>query len=161
MSPAIFRAAPSPSAALLADSHTRVVDVVCLQECPPLDEYQWPDAWHSVLAGDIAIVSRYPVDTIEAFHLKHSGSSCPPVIALYAVVDLPGRPVHVCCVHPSSPGPAFSELLDRQTLIHPSQIGTVTEAIENRRLESQQLVAWLADFPPADVVAGDFNMPHG
>ncbi len=143
------------------DSRRLSVDVVCLQECPPIKPSKPTEGWNIVREGQIAIASPYPIDQVKVSRREFPPSRWPPVNAVVAVVHHPKRDLRVCAVHLRTPRQGISEVLDRQTGVNPYRNGALKGEIAIRRAESKALAAWLDTLAPVDVVAGDFNMPEG
>lgn len=143
------------------DSRRLSVDVVCLQECPPIKPSRPIEGWNVVREGQIAVASPYSIDQVQISRREFPPSRWPPVNAVVAVVHHPDRDLRVCAVHLRTPRQGISEVLDQQTGISPYRSGGLKGEIAIRRAESKALVAWLDTQPPVDVVAGDFNMSEG
>ncbi len=134
-------------------------DIVALQECREDVQFDWPAGWHVHRQGRLVTGSRHPIDSIGFSQRHHTGSERPPVNALHCAVKTPIHCVAFVNVHLLTPRQGLSEVLDRQTVISPSRSGTVTDEIELRRRESEDVAKWVSGFAENAVIAGDFNMP--
>jgi len=134
-------------------------DAVALQECPAELRLDWPSGWNVVHAGGMLVASPHPLASVEESRRRHPPSRWPAVNGLRCTLETPQGPVRFCCVHLRTPREGLSETLDRSTGISPARSATLTAAIADRRMESEELVRWLGDFSGPSIVAGDFNMP--
>ncbi len=134
-------------------------DLVMLQECPSDFQTQWPAGWHMQRAGQLVIAARYPLEVIEESRRLVPPSRWPPVNGLLVRAVLPSGPVHVACVHQTSPREGLAEVLDRQTGVSLGRAGKVVENLETRSTESTALGNWLAGAAHPLLIGGDFNMP--
>ena len=96
-------------------SKTMEPDLVAVQECP---SRQWkiPDNWHVQRAGELIVVSRYPISH-EKFRIAAGRRANPVINGLYCVVETPSGPVGVCSVHLETPRRGLSTVLDREKVI--------------------------------------------
>jgi vancomycin resistance protein VanJ len=146
------------------DALRRVVDrerpdIVAIQEPGNGDGMRLPENWHVERQGQLIIASPYPIRDVQRWQRKEPPSRWPPLVALYAVIDRPGRSLAICNVHLTSPHHGLAEVLDGDTIVSPSRSETLTELNYWRHRESEMLTEWIATLPRIDVLAGDFNMP--
>ncbi len=134
-------------------------DIVALQEIGRETEVPFPDDWHVVREGQLVIGSPYAIKDVQTWYRREPTMQWPPLLAIYAVVDCPGRPVAVCNIHLTSPQHGITETLDRHTLVNVSRAERLRGLNQLRQQESEALSAWLSELPRVDVVMGDFNMP--
>ena len=137
-------------------------DAVALQECRWDDKQLarvFPEDWHIRQAGSLLIATPHPIIQTPEHHRLRPLSSWTRINGLYCVVDGPLEPVGVCSVHMRTPRDGLYTVLDRRTGVSLGRSGAVTEEIEWRRAESEDLAAWLRGWENPTVVAGDFNMP--
>jgi len=134
-------------------------DLVMLQECPADFQAQWPADWHMHRAGQLVIAARYPLDVVDESRRLQPPSRWPPVNGVLVRAHLPTGPMHVACVHQTSPREGLAEVLDRQTGVSLGRAGKVVENLETRSTESTALSNWLAGAARPLLIGGDFNMP--
>jgi vancomycin resistance protein VanJ len=137
-------------------------DAVALQECSWNDKQLtriFPEDWHIRQAGSLLIATPHPIIQTHEHRVLRPPSSWTRINGLYCVIDGPLEPVGVCSVHMRTPREGLYTILDRRTGVSLDRSGAVTEEIEWRRVESEDLAAWLRAWDTPTVVAGDFNMP--
>ncbi|MFH1919637.1 MAG: endonuclease/exonuclease/phosphatase family protein [Planctomycetota bacterium] len=134
-------------------------DMVALQECDTRGQVEWPDGWHSVRKGELAIGSPYPLRDEQIGRRNHPPSRWLPINALAAVVETPQGDVTLVSVHLRTPRRGLEPVLSRRTLIDPSQSQVLTDEIGFRRSEAEDLRKWIDTLPGPVVIAGDLNMP--
>lgn len=134
-------------------------DVVALQECPPDFPVSWPSGWQVRRAGGLVVASPYSLGEADQSRRRHPPSRWPAVNALRCTVETPLGPVRICCVHLRTPRYGLDETLDRRTGVSPARSAALTAGTADRRLESEELAAWLAGEPASSIIVGDFNMP--
>ena len=78
---------------------------------------------------------------------------------LSCVVVTPDQEIRFSTLHPPNPHHNFDKLLDRYTILRPSQHGQLAEEIENRWRDAEQTAQALADGRQSRVIAGDLNLP--
>jgi len=135
------------------------LDVVALQECSGHIQLDWPQDWNIRREGGLLVASRFPLGEKSISHRHHPPSRWPGVNALRCAVETPHGRVDVCCVHLRSPRSGLGQTLDRRTGVNPARREALIAGTRNRRLESEELVAWLGDSETPLIVLGDFNMP--
>jgi endonuclease/exonuclease/phosphatase (EEP) superfamily protein YafD len=144
-------------AALIAATNP---DVVALQECcPNCEQPTWPAGWHVHRQGHLVTASHYPIETVEFSQRRWPPSEWPPTNGLRCVIQTPNHRIGFVNIHLRTPREGLSAVLSRRTLVSPSKSAALLEEIEYRRLESEELQAWISQFPGPLVIAGDFNMP--
>lgn len=134
-------------------------DIVAVQECP---SWQWriPAEWEVERAGELIVVSRYPILKTEVSRCLWPPSQKKPFInGLRCTIATPYGPVGFACVHLDTPKPALQLILDPEKVLDFSQIAVAEDRLEYRRLETVDMVRWLAELPEPKIIAGDFNMP--
>jgi endonuclease/exonuclease/phosphatase family metal-dependent hydrolase len=77
----------------------------------------------------------------------------------HCVVEAPARDIDFCSVHMLSPHGGIDAVLDRQTVLRPSEGPVLDADIELRSEESADTARWVGRLPPSFIFAGDFNMP--
>jgi endonuclease/exonuclease/phosphatase family metal-dependent hydrolase len=144
-------------AALMAATNP---DVVALQECcATCQQPEWPAGWNVHRHGLLVTASHYPLQVVASSQRRWPPSEWPPTNALCCVIQTPNHRIRFINLHLRTPRQGLAEVLNRRTLISPSQRHALDDEIEYRRLESEELQAWLDQFPDPRVIAGDFNMP--
>ena len=83
----------------------------------------------------------------------------PHVDMLHCIVQTPEREIDFCSVHLLSPREGIEAVLDRQTVLRPSEGPTLAAEIEQRSQESEDAARWVGRLSQSLIVAGDFNMP--
>ena len=78
---------------------------------------------------------------------------------LHCTVQAAGRDIDFCSVHLLSPHQGLEAVLDRQTLLRPSDGPMLDAEIEQRRLESEDAHRFVRNLASPPILAGDFNMP--
>jgi endonuclease/exonuclease/phosphatase (EEP) superfamily protein YafD len=137
----------------------RKPDIVALQEAGPLELITIKnERWHTVQEGSLAIASRFPIRDVRTWRRGEPSLSCPPIAALYAIIDLPSGSIAVCNVHLISPQEGFAGF-NRSSTAGASRSEQLTELNYWRFRESELLTAWIEEQPRVDIVMGDFNMP--
>jgi vancomycin resistance protein VanJ len=134
-------------------------DVIALQEVDGDIELPFPKNWHVVREGEFVIASRYPIRDVQTWYRLEPPVQWPPLLAVYAVIDLPDRPVSLCNVHLTSPQQGITETLDRHTVVNINRTSTLKQLNELRQCESASLSAWISQLPHVDVLLGDLNLP--
>ena len=134
-------------------------DIVALQEFGADEELLLPDDWHSVREKGLLIASPHPISEVQVCYRHEPPAKWPPLMALYAVIDIPERRTCVCNIHLTSPHHGLTEVLDRHTIVSLDRTGTLTQLNEIRRQESETTSAWLRKLPQVDILMGDFNLP--
>ncbi len=134
------------------------IDILVLQECrnPPDDLV--PPNWHSVHAGELFILSRYPIAQtgIVTRALSHR---YPRPIALIGSIDSPFGTFPLATLHMLSPSQGLQQLLSAITLIDVSRKGTLEQEIIWRRMENLHASGGLQNYSEDLIIAGDFNTP--
>jgi endonuclease/exonuclease/phosphatase family metal-dependent hydrolase len=103
--------------------------------------------------------SRYPIRDTDFSQRRWPPSKWAPENALRCVIETPKVRIRFINVHLETPREGISAVLNRGTLISPSRSDALTERIECRRLESEELVGWIGQSSEPVLIAGDFNMP--
>jgi endonuclease/exonuclease/phosphatase (EEP) superfamily protein YafD len=139
-------------------------DVVALQECPDWDQASlsrlFPEPWTVRRGGTLLVASRHAIVAPPETHLRNRPPSREPVVnGLYCVVESPQGRLGICSVHQRTPRPGLYIVLDGQTGLSAERGRAVTEETAARRMEAEDLVAWLQGRDVPTVVAGDLNMP--
>jgi len=130
---------------------------VALQEVrgapPPLI---WPEGWHVVYRDEYLLASRYPI--VEA------GSALRTTVAnkhigFRYLIQFPDRQVQFFNLHLMTPRSGLEAVLDRRSGLDLSGIPMLEAILRVREAETRLASDWVASFPDAKIVAGDFNMP--
>ncbi len=138
---------------------TTGVDIVALQECHLNLTKSAPKNWQVVQAGELAILSRYPLragNSVQSFHPPHQW---PRTTLLHCIVQTPEGDLSFCTVHLPSPRYGLQTVLDRTTLLSFSRRSLLNEEIAHRQSTSQKIQQVIASLPQPVIIAGDFNMP--
>ena len=138
-------------------------DVVLLQECPDWDtkalERLFPGDWSVERAGNLLVATRFRIVESQEHRRSQPPSGGRTVNGLFCRIESPQGRLGVCSVHLRTPREGLYTVLDRRTGLSPGRSGAVKDEIELRRIESQDLSAWIRGMDDPTVVAGDFNMP--
>ncbi|HEY1602718.1 MAG TPA: endonuclease/exonuclease/phosphatase family protein [Pirellulales bacterium] len=134
-------------------------DIVALQECDSDVRIPWPETWHEIREGALVVASRYPLRDSDHSVRAHPQSQWPPSNALRCVVEAPSGDIGFCCVHLLTPRSGLERVLDQRTIVAPGRSRMLSELIQCRRWESEELKQWITDFNRPTIIAGDFNMP--
>jgi endonuclease/exonuclease/phosphatase (EEP) superfamily protein YafD len=134
-------------------------DIVALQGCWGEVHIRWPAEWHVCQVDSFIVASRYPVVHQGADHGWALPGHGLHTDILRCTIQSPGRDIDFSSVHLASPHQGLESVLDRKTLLRPSDGPALDAEIEQRRLESEDAQSWVGDLAPPSVLAGDFNMP--
>ncbi|TVS20944.1 MAG: hypothetical protein EA424_01425 [Planctomycetaceae bacterium] len=138
-------------------------DAVALQECSHWDDQHlariFPGDWHVRRAGSLLIATPHQIIETHEHRRPRAPGSETRINGLYCLIDGPLGPVGVCSIHLRTPREGLYTVLDRRIGLAPGRSAAVTEEIEWRRIESEDLSSWLRRIDNPTVVAGDFNMP--
>lgn len=134
-------------------------DIVALQECQTDLQLDWPAGWHVRRQGRLVTGSLYPISSTDFSQRRWPANTWPFENALRCVIQTPSRRIEFVNVHLRTPRQGLEEVLNRRTFIDPSKRTSVTNEIEYRRLECEDLVGWIAESSDPVIIAGDFNMP--
>ncbi len=134
-------------------------DVVALQGCWGGVRIRWPKGWHVCQVAGFVIASRYPVVHRGPDHSWQLPGHWPHIDMLRCTVEAPGREIEFYSVHLLSPHEGLEAVLDRKTLLRPSDGPILDAEIEQRRAESEDAHRFVRSFGSAPILAGDFNMP--
>jgi vancomycin resistance protein VanJ len=138
---------------------TTGIDIVALQECMQNLSKSVPKDWQVLQAGQLAILSRYPLrsgNSVQSFHPPHQW---PRMTLLHCIVQTPEGDVTFCTVHLPSPRYGLETVLDRATLLSFSRRSLLNEEIAHRQNTSQAIRRAIDPLPQPMIIAGDFNMP--
>jgi endonuclease/exonuclease/phosphatase (EEP) superfamily protein YafD len=136
---------------------TLAPDVVALQGCWKHVRVDWPAGWHVRQQGDVLIASRYPLRELP--EVDSARELRPRVSLLACLVAAPGHDLCFCTLHPQSPHHSIDPLLDRWTVLRPSQSPQLVAEIENRWRDARAIAEWLAGTGKPEIIAGDLNVP--
>lgn len=136
----------------------RGVDIIACQELGTSDPL-FPPNWYSERQGRLLIASRFPITDTKKWIRHDPPQQWPPLIALHAVIEAPGRSLSLCNLHLTSPHHGLAALLDRKMIINPARRDRLQQLIALREQESRALRAWIDQQPETDLIVGDFNMP--
>jgi vancomycin resistance protein VanJ len=128
-------------------------DIVALQGCWHQARVKWPEGWHIVQRDELLIASRYPLREVR------SAQQGKRMNVLSCVVATPEQDIDLSTLHPQSPHRSFDKVLDRRTILRPSESGQLSQEIDDRWRDAEQTAQWLADGGESKIIAGDFNMP--
>ena len=89
------------------------------------------------------VASRYPLRHDGADHRWQRPGHWPRTDMLHCTIQSPGRDIDFCSVHLQSPHDGLSAVLDRQTVLRPSDGPALAAEIEQRRQESEDAQRWV------------------
>ena len=134
-------------------------DIVALQECRGEVHVDLPPGWHVLRKGEILVASRYVLREGRTIFGEHPGHRWPRLNLLHCVVESPVGDIPFVALHLPSPRYGITGILDRTTLIRPSQRGEMVGETALRRQASQVASQSVGQLGEAVFVVGDFNMP--
>jgi endonuclease/exonuclease/phosphatase (EEP) superfamily protein YafD len=132
-------------------------DIVALQEVPGVPpEIVWPDGWHVVHRDELLVASRFPIRELERLPMPYVPGK---LAAIRYEVQCGNRAVQLFNLHLLSPRRGLEAVLDANQGIDFSKIPKLERILRLRDSESRLVSDWIAQFPGAKIVVGDFNMP--
>ncbi len=134
-------------------------DIVALQGCWGQFHVNWPAGWHVRQEGELVVASRYPLRHDGADHRWQRPGHWPRTDMLCCTVESPGRDINFSSVHLESLHDGLSAVLNRKTVLRPSNSMALAVEIEQRRRESEDAQGAVDGFSESPVLAGDFNLP--
>ncbi len=134
-------------------------DIVALQGCWSKLQVAWPEGWHVSREGSLVIASRYPLRRFGADLLWQRPGHSPHVHMLRCIVESPHGDVDFYSVHLDSPHIGLSAVLDRKTVLQPSNSAVLASESDLRRRESEEAQRVVSQLSESPVLAGDFNLP--
>ncbi len=134
-------------------------DIVALQGCWAEVRIRWPAGWHVCQRADFLVASRYPVVRQGADHGWRLPGHSRHMDILRCIVQASARDIDFCSVHLLSPRQGLEAVLDRRTLLRPSDGPTLDAEIAQRRLQSEDACRFVRDLRGTPILVGDFNMP--
>lgn len=134
-------------------------DLIAVQECAGVGEWHIPPGWNVERKGELLVASKFPILRVEVSYCRWPPRNNPDVDGLYCLVDTPQGQLGFCNVHLDTPRRGLRRVLSRTTILDLSDLDYVQARIEFRRMESQELSAWVQQFSAPVILAGDFNMP--
>jgi vancomycin resistance protein VanJ len=135
-------------------------DIVALQGCWGEVRIRWPTGWHVCQEGEFMVASRYPLVRNGADHCwRRPDHYWPYLDMIHCTVQASGREISFCSVHLLSPREGLEAVIDRKTVLRPSEGSVLAAQIEQRSQESEDAARWAGRLSPAMIFAGDFNMP--
>ncbi len=136
-------------------------DIVALQGCWPDVQVRWPAGWHTWKRGEFVVASRYPLLSRGTKNRVGPSEEWPQAGMVHCIVQTPDRDIDLFSTHLHSPRNGLRSVLDRETLLQPSD-GPILEAdIERRSRESANAEHWVRGFSGSPILVGDFNMSTG
>jgi vancomycin resistance protein VanJ len=138
---------------------TVLPDVVALQGCWGEVRVSWPTGWHVCQEGALVVASRYPLRRHAANHLWQRPGHWPRTDVMHCTVQSPEGDVEFCSIHLLSLHEGLEAVLDRRTLLRPSDGPALAAEIEQRRQQSADAEGWIRGLSDTPILAGDFNMP--
>ena len=133
--------------------------ILVLQETGWKEFLNLPEEWNVTREGQLAVASVYPIIESRGWDVRERPRPQSALAAMYAVVDSPSGPLGVVNVHLITPRDGLNEVIDRRTILSPSDSDHLSELNYFRNRESRLLAQWIDELPRVDFVAGDFNMP--
>jgi endonuclease/exonuclease/phosphatase (EEP) superfamily protein YafD len=134
-------------------------DIVALQGCWAEVQVRWPAGWHVWKEGEYVVASRYPLLDHKTEHRWSLVGHWPLLDMVHCTVQTPERDVDFFSTHLLSPRDGLGVVLDRQTLLRPSEGPALAADIDQRSQESEDVESWVRGFSGSPILAGDFNMP--
>ena len=132
-------------------------DVVALQEVPyNPPQIPWPPGWFVLQPDKFIVASRFPIVLQE--ELPCPGIPNKPV-AIRFTVKFPDRDVQFFNLHLFSPREGLQAVLDRKKGLDVSKTASLEASLRQRAGVSRLVSNWIAQFPGAKIVVGDFNTP--
>ena len=133
-------------------------DIVALQGCWAELRIRWPAGWHVCQVDDFVVASHYPIAHPGPDHCWQMPGGWSRMDIVHCVVQTSGRDIDVCSVHLLSPHLGLSSVLDRKTLLRPSDGPILDAEIDQRRDESEEIQGLIRNLA-SPILAGDFNLP--
>ena len=112
---------------LIADA---MPDIVALQGCWSQVRVRWPAGWHVCQVADFVVASRFPVIHEETDHSWRLPGHWPRMDMVRFIIQADGRDIDFCSVHLLSPHQGLEAVLDRQTVLRPSDSPALDAEIE-------------------------------
>jgi endonuclease/exonuclease/phosphatase (EEP) superfamily protein YafD len=134
-------------------------DLVMLQEHCDEVPLVWPDGWTVRTVGRLLIASRFDLAPIDSLDCQSRSMPQNYPDALACVVHTPHGELVVCNVHLETPREGLESVLSRRTVLRLGGAKDLQEVIRDRDDQSRQVRRFVNKTLPANVVAGDFNMP--
>jgi endonuclease/exonuclease/phosphatase (EEP) superfamily protein YafD len=132
-------------------------DVVALQEVPGIPpEIVWPGGWHVVHRDELLVASRFPILELERLPMPYVPGK---LAAIRYEIQCGNRAVQLFNLHLLSPRRGLEAVLDANKGIDYSKIPRLERSLRARDAESRLASDWIAQYPGAKIVVGDFNMP--
>ena len=139
--------------------NTALPDVVTLQGCWGNVQIRWPTGWHVRQEAGLLIASRYPLLDQGTVHSWRPPEHWQRTDMFHCAVQTPHGDVDFCSVHLVSPHRGIDAVLDRKTVVRPSDSLALASDIELRWQESEGAADWVATLYESPILAGDFNLP--
>ena len=134
-------------------------DIVALQECSPVlrDDIQRVTGWHHHVAGQLCLISRYPIQAASATDWRDLAAAREAGIggsgkAAQYTIETPDGPIRFVNLHLETAREGLEGLFDLD-------FRRVAENTTLRAVESRRTREWLGTADPSTLIAGDFNMP--
>jgi vancomycin resistance protein VanJ len=134
-------------------------DIVALQGCWGEVRVRWPAGWHVERDEEFVIASRYPLVHDGTNHPWNRPEPSSHLDVLHYTVQTPARDIDFCSVHLLSPHEGIMAVIDRQTVLRPSESPVLAAEIQRRSRESEDAAGWAGRLSASPILAGDFNMP--
>ncbi len=134
-------------------------DIVALQGCWGELQVDSLAGWHVWKEGSLVVASRFPLRHEGKDHVWRRPGHWPRTDVLRCAIQTPEREIDVCSVHLMSPHEGIDAVIDRETVVRPSDGPILDAAIEQRWHESENTAEWVSQLPDSFILAGDFNMP--
>jgi len=144
---------PAALALLIEDER---IDLVALQEVRSVNRFTWPQGWHVLVRDEFLLASRFPIMERESVSRPRNPFER---AAVRFMLELPDRELQVFNLHLQSPRSGLEAVLNSKTLLDLSQVGRLDAGLKARAIESDRASQWIASYPGAKLVLGDFNTP--
>jgi vancomycin resistance protein VanJ len=133
-------------------------DIIALQGCWMELRIRWPEGWHVCQVADYVLASHYPIVHPGTDHSWQFPGGWSRMDIVRYVVQTSSRDIDVCSVHLLSPHLGLEAVLDRKTLLRPSDGPILDAEIDQRRDESEEIQGLIRNLA-SPILAGDFNLP--
>jgi vancomycin resistance protein VanJ len=138
---------------------TTAPDIIALQGCWGSVGIRWPQGWHVHQEGELLVASRFSLRRMSCAIPRFPPKYWPRAVLVSCTEADPQRDFCLCVLHLQSPHEGIAKMLDRHTVLKPSESSMLEEQIEDRWQETKEVTHWLGQCDKPLIVAGDFNMP--
>jgi endonuclease/exonuclease/phosphatase (EEP) superfamily protein YafD len=130
-------------------------DLALIQECAPQVDVMAsvPAGWTLHRTGSLCLISRWPVDSIEALEVLETRRDGMSGLAVHSLVRVAGHPLSLVNVHLETPRRGI------EGFRWGGEVRSLALNIALRDAGSQRTANWIARTVPDAIIAGDFNLP--